>query len=74
MARNCYHVQKKVWSEWSKTAQAVFNRSYSFFIKNKETMFHPKAVAPNKVHYRTTAWNAAWIAANSVDNVVTELY
>lgn len=70
MARNCYHVQKKVWDRWSKQAQAIFNRSYSFFIKNKKFILHPSVSVPNSVHWRTTAWNAAWISADCVDNVV----
>ena len=70
MARNCYNVNYRVWGRWSKEAQAVFNRSYKFYIKDKQFMIHPKADVPTLTHWRTTAWNAAWIAADCVDNVV----
>lgn len=73
MAKNCYSVQKKVWNGWSKSAQAVFNRSYRYFINNKEVMIHPKSVPPTKEQWRTTAWNAAWVSANMVDNITMEL-
>lgn len=63
-------VPKKQWSKWSKRAQAVFNRCYKFFRTSQWAMVHPKAPTLNARLWDTTAYNAAWIAADAVDNIV----
>ncbi len=70
MAKNVYKVPVKQWKKWSKQAQGVFNRSYHFFIGNQGLMTHPKTERVLRWRWKTTAWNAAWIAASAVDDVV----
>jgi hypothetical protein len=73
MAKNVYSVPKKVWGGWSKDAQKVFNRSYHFYINNKRVMVHPECPEISQNHWRTIAWNSAWIASNSVDHIISEV-
>lgn len=68
--RNLYRVQKKQWRKWSTAARKVFNETYRFMMRNPNLMLHPKQEPPKPVHWKTTAWNAAWIAADAVDDCV----
>ena len=74
MIKNMNRVPKKKWSKWSKEARAVFNACYSFFYDNQKIMNHPKAPKMSDAHWKTVAWNAAWIAADACDDAIpTEL-
>lgn len=73
MAKNAYHVNKKVWQTWSKHAQGVFNRVYSAMVSNQEHFLHPYATAAKQLYWRTTCWNAAWVAADAADGYFTEV-
>ena len=66
--KNINRVPKKQWRKWSKAAKRVFNELYDFMLHNRSLMLHPKQAAPQHYHWKTTSWNAAWIAADSVDN------
>jgi hypothetical protein len=70
MTRNVNRVPRSQWRKWSKEARAVFNRVYSFMFDNRDLMLHPKQDKPKPAHWKTTAWNAAWIAADAVDGRV----
>lgn len=70
MTKNVNRVPKKKWTKWSKAAREVFNRCYAFFIGKQEIMNHPKAKKLPTEHWRTVAWNAAWIAADACDDTV----
>lgn len=72
MAKNIFKVPKKQWSRWSELARGVFNRSYQFFVGNQDKMLHPKAKASTKEQWKTTAWNAAWIAADACDDTIPD--
>lgn len=63
-------VPKKQWNSWSKAARVVFNRVYEFCSRHPELMHHPKQQLPKPAHWKTTAWNAAWIAADAVDDTI----
>lgn len=68
-ARNTYKVPVKQWRKWSRIARTVFNRVYNFAINNPELILHPQAVKTTKpAHWKTIAWNAAWIAADATDD------
>lgn len=63
---NKYKVNKRRWKKWSPLARKVFNETYFLMKRNRDVFLHPKAVAPSQAHWKTTAWNAAWIAADAV--------
>ena len=65
---NRYRVPKKQWKKWSEQARRVFNEVYYTMRNNKQTLFlHPKATPVPKAQWNTTAWNAAWIAADAAN-------
>jgi hypothetical protein len=66
---NKYKVQKKKWRRWSEQAKGVFNSVYSAMITGQQYMTHPKTARVPRWQWRTTAWNAAWIAADAVDSL-----
>ena len=70
MIKNTFRVPVKQWRRWSATARAVFNRTYDFVHDNQGLMTHPKMSAIKPAHWKTVAWNAAWIAADAVDDTV----
>ena len=65
-------VPKNQWSKWSKTARVVFNRVYEFCYNNPKLMHHPDICVPKPRYWKTTAWNAAWIAADAVDDTIPD--
>lgn len=71
MAKNIYNVPKKTWRVWSLPAQAVFNATHKFYINNKDKMLHPKSPPLRREHWKTIAWNASWVAANTADSFET---
>ncbi len=74
-ARNANKVPAKVWCGWSEPARHTFNRAYDFMLNNQTFMLHPKQEAPKPAHWKTTAWNSAWIAAGAVDDALqTEVF
>ena len=68
--KNVYQVPKKQWSKWSKEAKAIFNRCFDFFYENQKLTMHPKAKKMRVDHWKTVAWNAAWIAADACDDSI----
>lgn len=67
---NNFKAPTKQWRKWSETARAVFNRVYDFAIENPTLMLHPRAEVPKPAHWKTVAWNAAWVAADAVDGAI----
>lgn len=68
--RNVNRVPKKQWRKWSTQARSVFNAVYRFAMNNPRLMQHPAAPEPKPFHWKTVAWNAAWIAADAVDDSI----
>lgn len=66
--RNHNRVPKKQWGKWSKGARQAFNRVYTFMMENPDLMNHPNEPRMKPFHWKTVAWNAAWIAADAVDD------
>lgn len=66
MVKNTYRVPKKRWQTWDEAARYVFNETYSTMHDNVELFLHPKQEEPGHIEWKTTAWNAAWIAADAV--------
>lgn len=69
-AQNKFKVPMKKWKTWSPAARTIFNRVYDFMMDNQWAMLHPKQPTLKPDHYKTIAWNAAWIAADAVDNTI----
>jgi hypothetical protein len=62
---NLYNVPVRVWRKWPPIGRQVFNEVYSAMSKNRELFLHPHAAKISRSLWRTTAWNAAWIAADA---------
>jgi hypothetical protein len=54
--------------DWSLEARRIFHYLYDFMMLNPEAMQHPDAAEIPAAHWKTIAYNAAWTAANGVDN------
>lgn len=61
--RNLYRVPKKQWAKWSDAGRAVFNNVMRT-MRDQSLFLHPKTKPVPAAQWRTTAWNAAWIAAD----------
>lgn len=66
-ASNKFEVPEDVWGDWSERAQRMFNYVFWYMLQNQELFKHPKAPVLAHEQWKTTAWNAAWIAAGQVD-------
>jgi hypothetical protein len=53
--------------DWSLEARRVFHYLYDFMMLNPASFLHPEADEIPEEHWKTIAYNAAWIAANAVD-------
>ncbi len=53
---------------WSKHAKAVFRQLKRYMRDNPELFVHPESDLIPKKHWGTIAHNAAWIAAELVDD------
>ena len=65
-AVNRHLVPKRQWRKWSAAGRKVFNEVFSTMSQNQRTFLHPHH---DKISWRlrkTTAWNAAWIAADAL--------
>lgn len=69
-ARNLYRVPKKQWRRWSMKARRAFNHLYGLMMRSPSLFRHPKAIRENAQHWKTTAWNSAWLAADAVDEAL----
>lgn len=63
-AANRYKVPGKQWRKWGDSQRKRFNEVYSAMVSNQEMFLHPKAAPTKSQFWRTTAWNAAWTAAD----------
>lgn len=66
---NAHKVPARQWGKWEAQARAVFNETYITMKQNKELFLHPKQDAPRDEYWNTTAWNAAWTAADAVNRL-----
>jgi hypothetical protein len=61
---NPYKVPKAQWRKWSAMQQLMFNQMFDIMISNMSLFQHPKANPPTSEWWKTTAWNAAWVATD----------
>ncbi|HEV8262702.1 MAG TPA: hypothetical protein VGQ19_18350 [Burkholderiales bacterium] len=64
-AVNRHKVPQRQWRKWTLVARKVFNEVYSTMAQNQWTFLHPHQDKVSKRLWKTTAWNAAWIAADA---------
>lgn len=62
--RNKFRVPKRQWRRWDEREQTAFNELFEVMMKDTRLFLHPDAEVPSKKHWRTTAWNAAWMQAD----------
>lgn len=65
-AVNKFRVPKKAWGYWTLVARHVFNKTYQTMIESPDVFRHPEDQKTEIVpeYWKTTAWNAAWMAAS----------
>lgn len=62
---NIYRVPMRQWRKWGALGRQVFNEVYSAMAGNQRLFLHQKQEKASRSHWRTTAWNAAWTAADA---------
>lgn len=71
--KNINKLPKKAWDQWSEQARQEFNDVYDFICSNQDLIIHPKMMKMRQDHWKTIAWNAAWVAADSMNKINTEV-
>ena len=66
MVNNDFNVPIRQWDKWTEDAKFVFNEVYDQMNEDMELFKHPKANTETYMHWDTTAWNAAWYAADTL--------
>ena len=64
--QNIYNVPVKAWKKWTPLGRQAFNEVYSAMANNRDLFLHPHQEKISRRFWKTTSWNAAWIAADSV--------
>ena len=64
--RNRYRVQRGQWRKWNAKARETFNWLYGLMMDQPSLFNHPKAIKQKPAHWKTVAWNSAWLAADAV--------
>lgn len=67
MTKNRFKVPKKIWSKWTEPARKLFNELH-LSMADQRIYTHPKAPQLPPKQWKTTAWNAAWMAASLVSS------
>lgn len=67
---NNHKVPLKQWKRWTPAARKVFNETYETMLENQGLFLHPKSAAIPQAQWKTTAWNAAWTAADAAVGAV----
>lgn len=70
---NPFKVQKHQWNKWGYMARRTFNQTYDMMLGDQKLFLHPKAATIDEDHWKTTAWNAAWTAADAVQDALEGL-
>ena len=65
-ALNPNKVPASEWRKWSDLGRHTFNTVFFELYRHRTMFAHPKARSVPMEHWRTTAWNAAWVAADAV--------
>lgn len=65
--KNVFKVPKKQWPKWGDAARQTFNTVYDTLLKNQRVVVHPNMPEISKKHWKTIAWNSAWLAADAAN-------
>ena len=63
---NIHKVAKRQWKKWTVDGRNVFNDLYSTSIGDQRIMRHPLTTPIYEPHWKTIAWNHAWLAADFI--------
>lgn len=63
MEENIFKMPKKQWKKWNELERKIFNDLNEFMLNNQAIFSHPDAAIVEDECWGTTAWNAAWTAA-----------
>ena len=64
-------VPKSEWKKWGAKGRITFNWLYGLMMDSPDLFNHPKAVKMNPLHWKTIAWNTAWLAADAVRDALS---
>lgn len=64
IAKNTHNVPRRQWKKWTLVGQSTFNMLYSHMKDSQQLYVHPMSQMVPDFHFKTTAWNAAWMAAD----------
>ncbi len=64
---NTHSCSKRQWKKWSDLQRHVFNETYEIMKDNQCLFQHPGNDPVRDEYWKTTCWNAAWTAADSVN-------
>lgn len=62
--KNKFKVNKRQWRKWTLVGQMTFNMLYDHMMKFPDLYKHPDHEFVSDVNFKTTAWNASWMAAD----------
>lgn len=68
---NTYKVPVKAWRRWCVTAQATFNSTYEYM--QQDVLFPELFNKLSTNTKRVVAWNAAWLAADNMNQVLRSI-
>ena len=63
MEENIFYVGKRQWKKWNEAEREMFNDLNEIMLNYKSMFEHPQGPDISNVQWSTTAWNAAWTAA-----------
>ena len=70
---NKHKVPLKKWKNWPDICQRVFNTTYDAMMIDQRIFLHPNAPSHGSNHWKTTAWNAAWTAADACQKALKDI-
>lgn len=72
---NVYRVDAKTWGRWGQVARGQFNQLYGLMAGNMSFFVHPKFPMKfvSRFIWKTTAYNAAYMAAEFINNYFIEI-
>ena len=70
VSSNKYKVPASQWNKWGAKGRTTFNWLYKLMMESPDLFNHPKAVKMKPAHWKTVAWNTAWLAADAVCDAV----
>lgn len=70
---NKHKVPARKWNNWPDICQRVFNTTYDGMMIDQRIFLHPKALPHSDEYWTTTAWNAAWTAADACQKALKDI-